>query len=189
MRGMKKSAFERFLTEHGDRIYGYVFYFLRNREDAQDVTQEVFVKLWEHWPHITPEGAEAFAMRTAHNKCIDATRRRKTSESHLSPAQWPELESIPAPRAANVDPELSLELTETQRAILRAMDSLPARTRGVLLMHYFQGLKHETIGRILGMKTGTVKVTIHRGRVLLRAALTRRFPETAVKYSDERTMH
>ena len=176
------------MREQGDLIFGYAFYFLGNREDAEDVTQEVFVKLWQHWSRITRNGRVGFAMRTAHNKCIDLARRRKTSGYHMRASDWVDVESVPADRDTNVDPELHLEFTETQEAILDALQTLPEKTRGILLMHYFRGLKLETIGETLGMKVGTVKVTLHRGRILLRRALADKFGGGLRAYSDETAM-
>lgn len=188
MRGMKKALFETFFEHHRDRIFGYTFYFLRNREDAEDVTQEVFAKLWQHWARINGRGRLAFTTRIAHNQCIDAVRRRKTSGAHARVSERLDLESMPARRDSNVDPELHMEFTEKQKAILAALEELPEKTRGILLMHYFQGLKLETIGEILGVKAATVRVTIHRGRALLRQALARKLPEGDRTYSDERAL-
>jgi RNA polymerase sigma-70 factor (ECF subfamily) len=188
MKGMKKAPFERFLRENGDRIFGYAFYFLRNREDAEDVTQEVFMKLWQHWPTINHKGRVPFAMRVAHNKCIDVTRRRQTSGAHMRASAWLDLQSIPAKRDASVDPELHTEFTEKQKALLSAIQTLPEKTRSMLLMHYFQGLKLEAIGEVFDMKVGTVKVTIHRARVLLRRTLGTEFREGGRTYSDDKVM-
>ncbi|UCF77682.1 MAG: sigma-70 family RNA polymerase sigma factor [Candidatus Eiseniibacteriota bacterium] len=182
---MKKRLFEEFLKEHADRVFSYALYLLRNREDAEDVTQEVFAKLWQHWPRTTSTARVAFTMRAARNQCIDLLRRRKTSGDHMRAPEWLDLDSVPAARSPELDPELHAELTETQEVVLSALEALPERTRSMLLMHYFQGLKHETIGEILDVTTSTVKVTMHRGRALLRRALTRRSPETARMYSDD----
>ncbi len=176
------------MKQNRDRIFGYAFYFLRNTEDAEDVAQDVFAKLWRHWSRINENGRVPFAMRIAHNECIDVTRRRKTSGVNERCSQWLDLDSIPAARSPGVDPEMHMEFTETQRALLSALEKLPERTKGMLLMHYFQGLKLETIGEILGVKTGTVKVTIHRGRALLRRELGPGFKAGGTVDSDEKIM-
>jgi len=168
---MNKDTFNNLLQGNRNRVYSYARYFLRNNEDAEDVTQEVFVRMWQRCPEEDPERVPAWLMRVTHNLCIDVTRRRKTSVGWHVSADQVEPDSLPARRSAG-DPDASYRLNETQRSLLDAMATLPARTRSIMLLHYFQGFTYEAISDILQVRLNTVKVAVHRGRKSLRKKLT-----------------
>jgi len=180
---MKRTEFQNLLNSQKDRVFGHAVYFLRNREDAEDVTQEVFVKLWNHWDSIDTGKAEAWLMAVTHRQCIDAYRRRARARARgeadgcgernpgagngvreAAPPVWP-------------DPLTDFELNETQATLLEAMNGLPAATRGMMLMHYFEDMTLERIGEVLGMTPNAVKVAIHRGRRNLGEILRMKYPE------------
>jgi RNA polymerase sigma-70 factor (ECF subfamily) len=168
---MDNKTFQVMLQGNRNRVYSYARYFLRNNEDAEDVTQEVFVKMWQRCPEQNPEKIPAWLMRVTHNLCIDITRRRKTSVGWHVSADQVEPDSLPARNSAN-DPEKSFRLNQTQQSLLEAMATLPARTRSIMLLHYFQGLTYEAISEILQVRLNTVKVAVHRGRKSLRKKLS-----------------
>ena len=168
---MDNNTFQNILQGNRNRVYSYARYFLRNNEDAEDVTQEVFVKMWQRCTEQNPDRIPAWLMRVTHNLCIDVTRRRKTSVGWHVSADQVEPDSLPAQRSAG-DPEAGFRLNGTQKSLLDAMATLPARTRGIMLMHYFQGLTYEAISEILQVRVSTIKVAVHRGRKSLRKQLT-----------------
>jgi RNA polymerase sigma factor (sigma-70 family) len=180
---MKRTEFQNLLNSHKDRVYGHAVYFLRNREDAEDVTQEVFVKLWNHWDSIDMEKAESWLMRVAHRQCIDSFRRRARARRRETPDACGDRDSDTlndGPPTASFypsDPELEFELNENQRTLIDAMDGLPAATRSMMLMHYFEDITMECIGEVLGMTPNAVKVAIHRGRKNLGEILRTKYPK------------
>jgi RNA polymerase sigma-70 factor, ECF subfamily len=180
---MKRAEFQNLLNSHKDRVYGHAVYFLRNREDAEDVTQEVFVKLWNHWDSIDRGKAEAWLMRVTHRQCVDVFRRKTRARRREAPdfrgdgdSDEPNGPARAAPLSPS-GPELEFELSETQRTLIEAMDGLPAATRSMMLMHYFEDMTHERIGEVLGMTPNAVKVAIHRGRRNLGEILRTKYPE------------
>ena len=174
---MEESAFNNLLREHKNQVFTYAFYVLRNREDAEDVTQEVFIKVWRNLEEIDENRCVAWMMKVAHNQCINLIRKHKGSSRHVEDLERAAAESIPAAGQSATDPALSFESRETQEKLLRALERLPVKTKSLLLLHYFQGLKYETIGEMLGMNVNTVKVDVHRGRRLLRDILANECPE------------
>jgi RNA polymerase sigma-70 factor (ECF subfamily) len=182
---MKKAAYQKILREQKDRVFSYAFYFLKNREDAEDVTQEVFLKVWQHWEKIDKKRIVAWMMRVTYNQCVDVSRKKKAGGNHRSVSGDFIWDKIQSQSTIHTDPESSMEFSETQKALLSAMSALPKKTQSMLLLHYFQGLKYETIGEILDAKLSTVKVTIHRGRKMLRQLLAEEYPERAGKYQNE----
>ncbi len=174
---MKKNAFKKILHTSKNRVFSYAFYLLKNREDAEDITQDVFIRLWEHWSSIDQKKVVGWMMRVTHNCCVDLMRQKRASASPLRSAGRVDSESALLKADANTDPELQYAFTETQRVLLSAMETLPERTKSILLLHYFQGLKYEVIGEILNAKVSTVKVAVHRGKKVLRQVLAEEFPE------------
>lgn len=168
---MKNDTFQNMLQENRNRVFSYARYFLRNNEDAEDVTQEVFVKMWQRCPEQNPDRIPAWLMRVTHNLCIDVIRRRRTSVGWHVSADQVEPDSLPAQRLAG-DPEARFRLNEAQRSLLDALAALPARTRSIMLMHYFQGFTYEAISEILQVRVNTIKVAVHRGRKSLRRKLS-----------------
>ncbi len=168
---MDEQAFREFVQANQDRVYSYAWYFLRHREDAEDVTQEAFVRLWRRCPATDDAGRRAWLTRVAHNLCVDAERRRRVRRSWTRPAAEGELERHPAA----ADPQASLEAAQDQRrrhdAVAEALGSLPADVRGVMLLHYWQGLSLRDIAQTLGLNESTVKVRVHRARRALKHGL------------------
>ena len=185
---MKKAAFQKILRQHKNRVFSYATYFLRNREDAEDVTQEVFIKVWNHWEKIDKTRIVAWMMRVTYNQCVDVSRRKKNLVHKRLDSVNFDIEAYAHDSNTTADPESYYEFTETQQAILSAIRELPKKTQSMLLMHYFQGLKYETIGDILDTKVSTVKVAIHRGRKMMRQILADEFPERVGACSDECTV-
>lgn len=168
---MDKNAFVEILQDHRDRVFSYCVYCLRDRDDAEDVTQDTFLRLWRKREEVDPERVEAWLIRVAHNLCIDRTRRRKTARTYLA---RPELrmaaeEAAEAARARGPDRDLQRE--QIRARLLEAMAGLQDETRSALMMHYFQGMKIEEIAGVLEQKTSTVKVRLHRARKALRGIL------------------
>ena len=167
---MRKQNYKNLLEEHRDRIYSYSLYVLRDQEDAEDVTQEAFLRLWKHGD-FEIENAEAWLVKVAHNLCIDQLRRRRTVATHLGQPDVNALDGLVQPQDSWNDPGRNLHRAQVRKDILHALDTLQEETRSVMLMHYFQGLRIQDIAQTLGKKTSTVKVQIHRARKALRLVL------------------
>ena len=174
---MKKRTFNKLLDEYKNRVYSYAVYLLRNSEDAEDVTQEVFVKLWKNLDKIDPDRTGAWIMRVAHNQCINMTRKQKTHRSCETHSGEPLFMNMPAREDEITNPELCLETREKNRILLQAMQGLPLKTRSFLLLYYFRGLKYQKISEITDTNVNTVKVEVHRGRKMLKDILAATFPE------------
>ena len=129
------------------------------------------MKLWNHGNSVDENKAHAWLMRVTHNQCIDCYRRRIRIRYSGDAAVDGFHETSAARLDTSADPESEIELSETQQALLEAMERLPTTTRSLLLMHYFEDLPLERIGEIMGMSTNAVKVAIHRGRKSLKGML------------------
>jgi RNA polymerase sigma-70 factor, ECF subfamily len=162
------SAFGSLVARYQDRIYNVSFRLCRSREDAMDIVQTTFLRAFESLPRF--EARAGFytwifriAVNTAHSLGRRAGIRRTTSLSGL------DIEA--SPRQAQPDEH------EMIAALLAELDE---EFRAAVVLKDIEGLDYSQIGEILGVPLGTVKSRIHRGRMLLREAITRREARDAV---------
>jgi RNA polymerase sigma-70 factor (ECF subfamily) len=168
---MDHELFTALLESNQDRVYSHALYCLRDPEDAQDVTQETFVKLWDKFEGIDPAKVPGWLMRVVHNLCIDLIRRRRSQRKNFGFPDPDALERLPS-QGPGFDPQDRLHLDQQQRALLDAMETLAPETRSVMVMHYFEEMKLHEIATVLDKTVSALKVQIHRARKSLRLVLT-----------------
>lgn len=168
---MKHSTFTDLLGSHRDRVYTQALYSLRDARDAEDVTQEAFLRLWRQGGEVPAERVAPWLAHVTRNLCIDLCRRRAASRRHFGVPDPDALEGLAADTGADEDPRRNLDLDDRQRQLVDALQTLPAETRDVMLMHYFEGRKLADIAATLGKSVSAVKVQVHRARHSLRLAL------------------
>ncbi len=169
---MDKTTFNELLETQRDHVYSYALYSLRAPEDAEDVTQEAFLRLWRSCPDTDFRGMTAWLMRVVYNLCIDQTRRRKTVRIHFGQPDTEVVDRLMAEPGVRTDPDWAVQVDEQQRTLLDAMATLSPETRNVMLMHYFEGLKFQEIAEVLDKNVSSLKVQVHRARKALRKVLT-----------------
>jgi len=162
---MTDDSFRGAVEAYRDRVYGYAAWMLRDREEAGDVAQEAFVRLWEHRATVDEASARAWLLRTAHNLCIDRTRRRAVRQGPPAEEALPFLED-PGP-----GPDRLADGALAAHAIARALETLSPRDRSAVLLREVQGLPYETIAGMLDVPLGTLKAVLHRSRERLRREL------------------
>lgn len=163
---MRRQEFDAAVATHGRKVFTLAVYLLANREEAEDVTQEVLVRLWRKGHEVSPERMGAWLVRVTRNACIDAIRRRN---GHRQIA----MEEIPksdlCERAPG--PETLTQSSQLGRRILGALEATPEPGRSVLILREIQGLTYQEIAEALEMSVGNVRVTLHRVRRRLREEL------------------
>jgi RNA polymerase sigma factor (sigma-70 family) len=157
---MKRIRFGRIVKSYQHSIYGYSFYMLGNREDAEDITQEVLIKAWQNIDSIGKGSIKNWIIRVTKNLCIDRIRHRRLNQT-IKP-------DPPPPR----DPEAVIEGREIQERVREAIGNLPLTLRSTVVLREIQGLKYREISKILEIPINSVKVQLWRGRKLLRQALS-----------------
>ena len=145
------------------RVFGLAYSFLRDREAAEDVTQEVFIKVWRALPRYDGRASMSTWIYTiARNASLSALRSRRP-QSSLSDAEV--MEAV-----EGVDPAPSADVGVDRAAILRLVEQLPTRQRQVIMLFYMEEQSHEEVAAMLAMPVGTVKTLLHRARARLSAA-------------------
>ena len=145
------------------KVFGLAYSFLRDREAAADVTQEVFIKVWRALPGYDGRASMSTWIYTiARNASVSALRERRPQSSLSDPAV---LEAVEAN-----DPVPAADDMVDRASILRLVDELPTRQRQVIMLFYMEGQSHEEVATMLAMPVGTVKTLLHRARARLGAA-------------------
>ena len=148
--------YERYATD----VLRVSYYYLGNREMAEDVTQDVFVKLIMNRPALEEGREKAWLLKVALNRCRDLWRSAWLKRVVLGSAA---MERKSAPEMLNAAVE--------RREMLEAIGKLKPDYREVILLHYYQGQEIRDIAQILGAPEGTVASRLSRGRKLLGAIL------------------
>lgn len=161
-------AFERLYRMHSARVLGLCLRMTRQRETAEDCVQQTFVRAWRNLAAF--EGRSAFGTwlhRIAVNEVLTYARNRGTrSEGSSVPAD--EDDEGPLDKIASGSTAADgAEVMDLERALA----SLPAGSRHVVVLQAVYGYSHEEVAEMLGIAVGTCKAQLHRGRKLLRERL------------------
>jgi RNA polymerase sigma-70 factor (ECF subfamily) len=167
---LESSKFNFLVDQHKDRIYNYALYMLRNRMDAEDITQEVMIRAWQNINKFNFLAARAWIMRTTHNLCIDYLRRNKNQYQKELSIDDNLSEKIEDKRNA-VMPDDALNQSILDKNIKRAVENLQERLKSPFVLYELQGFKYKEISKILDIPLSSVKVNILRARKQLQQDL------------------
>ena len=162
------------VRDHGARVYRLAYRLTGNQHDAEDLTQEVFVRVFRSLSQYTPGTFEGWLHRITTNLFLDQVRRKAR-------IRFEGLPEDAADRLASreVGPQQLLDDRTYDADIQAALDALPPDFRVAVVLCDIEGLTYEEISELLGIKLGTVRSRIHRGRAALRDSLAHRTPRTA----------
>lgn len=161
LKGMERGdqlAFEAFVRRYHGPLYGFLERLLRDRQKAEDLVQETFLRLIRQLSQDKPpEHPKAWLYRVAHNLCRDYWRSTGYRTDSIATREVPE--------QADGDAEVVelYERQETRRELIAALDSLPEMQREVVMMRFFQDLKLHEIAQVLEIPLGTVKGHLYQG--------------------------
>lgn len=159
------------VAEHSSRVYRLAYRLTGNRQDAEDLTQDVFVRVFRSLDNFEPGNFAGWLHRITTNLFLDRARRaariRMDGFAEGAEHQLEGSEILPedAIHDASFDPDIEA-----------ALASLPEKFRVAVVLCDIEGLSYDEIAEVLGVKVGTVRSRIHRGRTQLRDALAHRAP-------------
>nr|WP_245557331.1 RNA polymerase sigma factor SigE [Corynebacterium terpenotabidum] len=155
------------VAEHADGVYRLAYSLSGNRQDAEDLTQDTFMRVFRSLKSYRPGTFEGWLHRITTNLFLDMVRHRSTVRMEALPEDYE--------RVAGQDPgpERVYEFTHLDPALNRALDDLSPEFRVAVVLCDGLDLSYEEIADTLGLKMGTVRSRIHRARAQLRAALER----------------
>lgn len=160
--GRGQEAFECLVPAYRRRVFGLAFSILRDRAAAEDLAQEVFVKLWQALPRYDGRAKlSTWIYAITRNAAVSALRARRRSVSLSDAAILAEVEGLAA--EAGPDPgDLDLR---------RRIEALPEKQRQAITLYYLDERPVEEVAEMMGLPANTVKTHLHRARARLAEAL------------------
>ncbi|MGW0607381.1 RNA polymerase sigma factor SigE [Streptomyces sp. NPDC002644] len=165
-------TWEEIVSTHSARVYRLAYRLTGNQHDAEDLTQEVFVRVFRSLSTYSPGTFEGWLHRITTNLFLDMVRRKQR-------IRFDALAEDAAERLPGREPSPQQVFNDAHfdADIQQALDTLAPEFRAAVVLCDIEGLSYEEIAATLGVKLGTVRSRIHRGRSQLRKALAHRSPE------------
>jgi len=160
-------AFDELVDRYYGKIYGLIYNMTSNREDAEDLVQEVFVKAFTSLPRFRGKSSfYTWIYRIAINKTINY-RKKRNAKRTFSLDQFDQeikMDELYHDLTSKGSPLRNLNLTELQKRLNKALQGLSEKHRAVVILHDMQGIPHETIAKMVGTSVGTVRSRLFYAR-------------------------
>lgn len=162
-------AFERLVRRYRNMVFALCFRLVGRREDAWDLSQDVFLKAYKGLKGFRGEASfKTWLMRITANRCKDFLKKRRLTTVAYEDALRADEAPSPAP-----DPSRALEANEVGAAIAGAVQALSPKHRTAFVLREIEGLAYEEMARVMGCTLGTVMSRLHYARKKIQAALLR----------------
>jgi RNA polymerase sigma-70 factor (ECF subfamily) len=153
---MTERHYNECVTDYADRVYRFILKNLRHEEDARDVVQSAFEKLWRNRAEVSPEKCKSYLFTIAYHQMID----------HLRKAKRMQLKEDMSVAAGSYDkPATNHNL---RKVLEEALARLNETQRSLVMLKDYEGYSYAEIGEITGLKESQVKVYLHRARLQLK---------------------
>ena len=160
------AAYGGLYERYPDSIYRYAYYRVSDHDEAEDLTETIFLKAWEALPRFRSNGStfRAWLYRIAHNAIVDRLRTRKT----VVPLE----QALDVRDTEAVSPEAAAEAEQESARLGAALSELSPRLQEVILNRFVNGLSHAETAKVMGLREGHVRVLQHRALREMRDLLT-----------------
>jgi RNA polymerase sigma-70 factor (ECF subfamily) len=166
---MKSSEFKLLVMPYSSRLYRMAFRLMNSREEAEDIVQEVYVKLWGMRSELSKYNSiEALCVRITRNLCLDQLRRRKVNHDAMK-AEKLKVESYPETPSENLEKKENAELLHT------LISALPEPQRSLVHLRHLEGKEYEEIAEMVNMNVNAIRVSISRARKQMRALVEKQY--------------
>lgn len=155
---MRRHEYNNLIDELGAPLYRYAFHFMRNEEDAKDIVQDVFEKLWINRKKIDLERVKSWLYKCTHNAMINFLNK-KSRTRYMDSQSLPERPSMPD------------STFESQQMVERIVSILPPIQKSIILLRDIEGYSYDDIGQILDLSHSQVKVYLFRARMKIKKQL------------------
>ena len=155
---MTEKEYNQCVSQYADNVYRFIVKNLRHEEDARDIVQTAFEKLWRNREAVEAEKSKSYLFTVAYNQMIDHIR--KVKRIHLKD------EFSENSRVQNPSTNSNLKKT-----LMEALNRLNETQKSLVMLKDYEGYSYEEIGRIMGLNESQVKVYLHRARLILREYL------------------
>lgn len=167
---MNEDEFLELVHKHQDRIYRHALYLLKDAEDAKDMTQETFIKAWQHRAKLRQKTIHSWLLKCLRNLCFNHLKRRKF-QVHLSEDDEGDMFGMLLKTHENKSSPSPEEITisqETKQLVHRAIGELPPSMRSIVVMRELEEMSYKEIASVVKQPENSVKSTVFRARKKLR---------------------
>jgi len=183
-------SYEALVSRHISRVYGLIYRMVNNQEEAEDITQEVFLKVYHHLHKFEQQASfSSWLYRVATNSALDALdklkRRPKTSvpKNIQGAAHEEEVSVLNAPSSSAANPEDTAIQTELRECVHRVLKKLEREQARLLLLRDFNDLSYDEIADLLQVSLSAVKMRIHRARLAFQEIFSRLCGSSSLPFS------
>ncbi len=155
---MTEKEYNQCVSQYADNVYRFIVKNLRHEEDARDIVQTAFEKLWRNREMVEAEKSKSYLFTVAYNQMIDHIR--KTKRIHLKD-EFSENSKVQNPSSNN----------NLKKTLMEALNRLNETQKSLVMLKDYEGYSYEEIGEIMGLNESQVKVYLHRARLTLREYL------------------
>jgi len=156
---MTEREYNQCVNQYADNVYRFIMKNLRHEEDARDVVQSAFEKMWRNRENVDSEKSKSYLFTIAYNQMIDHIRKVKRIKLKDDFAEETRITEQPQSQLKKILDEALGRLNETQRSLVMLKD--------------YEGYSYEEIGQITGLSESQVKVYLHRARIQLKNFLVK----------------
>jgi RNA polymerase sigma-70 factor (ECF subfamily) len=170
---IREIEFKVLCQRHRDEIYRYAHALLANAADAEDASQEVLLRLWNHLPRLNPFNLRAWLLRTTRHYCLDQIRRRSKL---AAPVLFDDETLEERADELAVNPSVAADSSSRLEQARSALAKLPENLRSVFILYEVNGLRYREIAETLEIPINSVKVYLSRARERLSKTIAEKEP-------------
>ena len=168
--GGDADAFEHIVKKYEKKVYNLALRYLKNRDDALDLSQEVFIQVYKNLAQFRGDSRfSTWIYRVTYNKCVDMLR--KTQKLRRNVVMSTDDENFFETRDRRASIEEDYEGRETLVTVMKIIDTLPSEQRDVVILRYIKDLSYSQIADVLEIAEGTVKSRLNRARLKIKEQL------------------
>jgi RNA polymerase sigma factor (sigma-70 family) len=152
---MTEKEYNSCVSQYADNVYRFIVKNLRHEEDARDIVQTAFEKLWRNREIVEPDKSKSYLFTVAYNQMIDHIRKNKRIQLKEEFAE---------------DGRVQYQAggSNLKKTLMEALNRLNETQKSLVMLKDYEGYSYEEIGRIMGLNESQVKVYLHRARLILR---------------------
>jgi RNA polymerase sigma-70 factor (ECF subfamily) len=151
---MTEKEYNQCVDQYADNVYRFIVKNLRHEEDARDIVQSAFEKLWRNREMVETEKSKSYLFTVAYNQMIDHIRKNKRIQLQ---------DDFSEDRRTEQQGNSNLK-----KALMTALNKLNETQKSLVMLKDYEGYSYEEIGQIMGLNESQVKVYLHRARLILR---------------------
>ncbi len=152
---MTEKEYNHCVSQYADNVFRFIVKNLRHEEDARDIVQTAFEKLWRNREMVEPEKSKSYLFTVAYNQMIDHIRKNKRIQLKDEFAEDGRVQYQPGD-------------SNLKKALMEALNRLNETQKSLVMLKDYEGYSYEEIGQIMGLNESQVKVYLHRARLTLR---------------------